>query len=73
MDVDDVALPSFAWRLSSEAPGGMTRDSWSSRSSQAIRPDAADLIAATWACVAAATAAEDAAAAARMPRQRETG
>ena len=39
------------WRLSSQAPRGMTRDSWSSRPSQAIRPDAAVETAARCACV----------------------
>jgi hypothetical protein len=46
VEADDEPLPSFAWRLTSEAPAGTTRDSWLSRSSQATRPDAADLIAA---------------------------
>ena len=57
--VGDVPAPSFAWRVSSEVPGGMTRASWSSRRSHAIRPDAADVIAARCPCVFVATAAED--------------
>ena len=61
--VGDVSAPSFAWRVSSEVPGGMTRESWSSRRSHAIRPDAADVIAARCPCVFVATGAEDAVAA----------
>jgi len=63
VEAGDVPLPSLAWRLTSEAPEGMTRESWLSRSSQAIRPVAADVIAVICACVAAAAAAEDALAA----------
>lgn len=63
VEADDVLLPSLAWRLTSEAPEGMTRESWLSRSSHAIRPLAADVIAVICAWVAAAAAAEDAAAA----------
>jgi hypothetical protein len=61
VEADDVPLPSFAWRLTSETPEGMTRESWLRRSSHAIRPLAADVIAVICACVAAATADEDAA------------
>jgi hypothetical protein len=60
---DDASVPSFAWRLSSHEPAGMTRESSASNASQAIRPDAADVTAARWACVVACAAVGTAAAA----------
>jgi hypothetical protein len=61
--VDDDAEPSFAERLSSQDPAGITRDSSASTASHAIRPDAADVTAARWSCVVERAALGTAAAA----------
>ena len=51
------AAAAVVWRLSSQAPAGITRESWPSRPSQAVRPDAADVIAARCPCSRLASAA----------------